>query len=182
MNKNNTIKVKSITDVITNSSTEVFTFYNDGGIKTIKDTVNAILAINSDNKYTFDDLFEIKYAFELDLIDDDWYDDKLFLYLTEDENNKLVNYKISSEYQDRRYDKYLPFLDKDVSYESQKKIAFAYEDEDEDYEKQGTVVCGVDITAKKDSGIKQEIIDNAVKCLNYISSDSIWEQEARYDG
>ena len=61
-----------------------------------------------------------------------------------------------------------------------KKIAFAYEDED--YENQGTVVCGVDITAKKDSGIKQEIIDNAVKCLNYISSDSIWEQEARYDG
>ena len=180
MNKNNTIKVKSITDVITNSSTEVFTFYNDGGIKTIKDTVNAILAINSDNKYTFDDLFEIKYAFELDLIDDDWYDDKLFLYLTEDENNKLVMYKTSSEYQDRRYDKYLPFLNKEVSYESQKKIAFAYEDED--YEKQGTVVCGVDITAKKDSGIKQEIIDNAVKCLNYISSDSIWEQEARYDG
>ena len=180
MNKNNTIKVKSITDVINKSQTEVLTFYNKGGIKSIKDTVNAILAINSDNKYTFDDLFEIKYAFELDLIDDDWYDDKLFLYLTEDENNKLVMYKISSEYQDRRYDKYLPFLNNEVSYESQKKIAFAYEDED--YEKQGTVVCGVDITAKKDSGIKQEIIDNAVKCLNYISSDSIWEQEARYDG
>ena len=180
MNKNNTIKVKSITDVITNSSTEVFTFYNDGGIKTIKDTVNAILAINSDNKYTFDDLFEIEYAFELDRIDDDWYDDKLCLYLTEDENNKLVKYKTSSEYQYRMYDKYLPFLNKEVSYESQKKIAFAYEDED--YEKQGTDVCGVDITAKKDSGIKQEIIDNAVKCLNYISSDSIWEQEARYDG
>ena len=180
MNKNNTIKVKSITDVITNSSTEVFTFYNDGGIKTIKDTVNAILAINSDNKHTFDDLFEIKYAFELDLIDDDWYDDKLCLYLTEDENNKLVKYKTSSEYQDRMYDKYLPFLNKEVSYESQKKIAFAYEDED--YEKQGTGVCGVHITSKKDSGIKQEIIDNAVKCLNYISSDSIWEQEARYDG
>ena len=180
MNKNNTIKVKSITDVITNSSTEVFTFYNDGGIKTIKDTVNAILAINSDNKYTSDDQVEIEYAFELDRIDDDWYDDKLCLYLTEDENNKLVKYKTSSEYQYRMYDKYLPFLNKEVSYESQKKIAFAYEDED--YEKQGTVVCGVDITAKKDSGIKQEIIDNTVKCLNYISSDSIWEQEARYDG
>ena len=180
MNKNNTIKVKSITDVITNSSTEVFTFYNDGGIKTIKDTVNAILAINSDNKYTFDDLFEIKYDFDFDYIDDDWYDDKLCLYLTDEENHKLVEYKASSEYQDRRYDKYLPFLNNEVSYDSLKKMAFEYEDED--YEKQGTVVCGVDITAKKDSGIKQEIIDNAVKCLNYISSDSIWEQEARYDG
>ena len=119
MDKNNTIKVKSITDVITNSSTEVFTFYNDGGIKTIKDTVNAILAINCDNKYTFDDLFDIKYAFEFDSIDDDWYDDKLCLYLTEDENNKLVKYKASSEYQDRRYDKYLPFLNNEVSYETQ---------------------------------------------------------------
>ena len=179
MNKNNTIKVKSITDVITNSSTEVFTFYNDGGIKTIKDTVNAILAINSHNKYTFDDLFDIKYAFEFDSIDDDWYDDKLCLYLTEDENNKLVKYKASSEYQDRRYDKYLPFLNNEVSYETQKKIAFGYEGED--YENQGTVVFGVNITAKKDSGIRKEIIDNAVKCLNYISADSIWEQEARYN-
>ena len=180
MNKNNTIKVKSITDVITNSSTEVFTFYNDGGIKTIKDTVNAILAINSGNKYTFDDLFEIKYVFDFDCISDYWYNDKLCLYLTSEENNKLIEYKTSSKYQNRRYDKYLPFIDNEVSYESQKKIAFGYEDED--YEKQGTVVCGVNITAKKDSGIKQEIIDNAVKCLNYISSDSIWEQEARYDG
>lgn len=179
MDKNNTIKVKSITDVITNSSTEVFTFYNDGGIKTIKDTVNAILAINSDNKYTFDDLFDIKYAFEFDRIDDDWYDDKLCLYLTEDENNKLVKYKASSEYQDRRYDKYLPFLNNEVSYETQKKIAFGYEGED--YENQGTVVFGVNITAKKDSGIRKEIIDNAVNCLNYISDDSIWEQEARYN-
>lgn len=179
MNRNNTIKVKSITDVITNSSTEVFTFYNDGGIKTVKDTVNAILAINSDNKYTFDDLFEIKYTFAFDYINDDWYDDHLHLYLTDEENNKLVKYMASSKYQDREYEKYLPFLNNEVSYESQKKIAFEYEDED--YENQGTAVCGVKIIAKKDSGIKQEIIDNAAKCLNYISSDSIWEQEARYD-
>ena len=40
MNRNNTIKVKSITDVITNSSTEVFTIYNDGGIKTILTHIN----------------------------------------------------------------------------------------------------------------------------------------------
>ena len=179
MNKNNTIKVKSITDVITNRSTEVFTFYNDGGIKTIKDTVNAILAINSDNKYTFDDLFGIKYVFAFDYISDDWYDDNLHLYLTDEENNKLVKYMASSKCQDKEYEKYLHFLNNEVSYESQKKIAFGYEDED--YENQGTAVCGVKITAKKDSGIKQEIIDNAVKCLNYISSDSIWEQEARYE-
>lgn len=127
----------------------------------------------------FDDLFEIKYVFDFKCISDYWYNDKLCLYLTSEESNKLFKYKTSSEYQYRRYDKYLPFLNNEVSYNSQKEIAFNYEDES--YEKQGTVVCGVKITAKKDSGIRQEIIDNAVKCLNYLGSASIWEQEARHD-
>lgn len=173
-------KPKSVTDVITNSSTEVFTFYNDGGIKTIKELVNAILSLNSDNKYTFDDLFDIKYVFQFDSIDDDWYDDNLSKYLTSEELNKLVEYKSSSEYTTKTYDKYLKFLANNIAYDTQKKIAFEYEDED--YENQGRIVCGVKITAKKDSGIKREIIDKAVDCLNSISCDSIWEQEARYDG
>lgn len=173
-------KPKSLTDVITNSSTEVYTYYSDGGIKTIKEMVNAILSLNSDNKYTFDDLFEIKYTFDFGNIDNEWYDEKLTGYLTTDEVNKLVEYKTSSKYTDKSYDKYLYFLDNGISYDTQKKIAFEYEDED--YENQGMVVTGVNITAKKDSGIKQSIIDKAVDCLNNISADSIWEQEARYDG
>lgn len=52
------IKVQSISDLITNSSTEVFVVYDSTNIDSIKNIVNAILAI--DNSYTFDDLFTIK--------------------------------------------------------------------------------------------------------------------------
>ena len=52
------IKVQSISDVITNSSTEVFVVYDSTNIDSIKRIVDAILAI--DSNYTFDDLFTIK--------------------------------------------------------------------------------------------------------------------------
>lgn len=52
------IKIQSVSDVITNSSTEVFIVYDSGNIDSIKQIVNAILSI--DGHYTFDDLFTIK--------------------------------------------------------------------------------------------------------------------------
>ena len=52
------IKVQSISDLITNSSTEVFVVYDSTNIDSIKNVVNAILAI--DSSYTFDDLFTLK--------------------------------------------------------------------------------------------------------------------------
>lgn len=52
------IKIQSVSDVITNSSTEVFIVYNLSNIDSIKELVNAILAI--DGNYTFDDLFNIE--------------------------------------------------------------------------------------------------------------------------
>lgn len=52
------IKVQSISDLITNSSTEVFVVYDSTNVDSIKNIVNAILAI--DSSYTFDDLFTIK--------------------------------------------------------------------------------------------------------------------------
>ena len=52
------IKKQSISDVITNSSTEVFIVYDSGNIDSIKHIINAILSI--DGHYTFDDLFTIK--------------------------------------------------------------------------------------------------------------------------
>ena len=52
------IKIQSISDVITNSSTEVFIVYDSGNIDSIKHIINAILSI--DGHYTFDDLFTIK--------------------------------------------------------------------------------------------------------------------------
>lgn len=52
------IKVQSISDLITNSSTEVFVVYDSTNVDSIKNIVNAILAI--DSSYTFDDLFTIR--------------------------------------------------------------------------------------------------------------------------
>lgn len=51
-------KIQSISDVITNSSTEVFIVYDSGNIDSIKHVINAVLSI--DGHYTFDDLFTIK--------------------------------------------------------------------------------------------------------------------------
>ena len=62
----NTFKIKSLTDVITNSSTEVFTVYNKEAVNNIKELVNAILALNNEtSNLTFDDLFEVDYCFDI---------------------------------------------------------------------------------------------------------------------
>lgn len=54
-----TLKIQNVSDVITNSSTEVFMVYNESAFKNIKDLVNAILDMAGDTD-RFDDLFEIK--------------------------------------------------------------------------------------------------------------------------
>ena len=61
------MKINSMTDVITNSSTSVFVVYAEHNIDSIKELVNSILAI--DGKYTFDDLFNISLEFNYDVIE-----------------------------------------------------------------------------------------------------------------
>lgn len=56
------INIQSVSDIITNSSSEVFTLYSLRHKDLIKNVVNAILAVNGD--YTFDDLFEIHLLFQ----------------------------------------------------------------------------------------------------------------------
>lgn len=62
------IKIQSFSDIITNSSSSVFVVYAEHNIKSIKDIVNEILAI--DSKYTFDDLFDISMSINTDLLED----------------------------------------------------------------------------------------------------------------
>ena len=62
------MKISSITDVITNSSTEVFAYVNKGTVEKIKELFNLIVSLTS-GKGCFDDYFEIslipnKYAEE----------------------------------------------------------------------------------------------------------------------
>jgi hypothetical protein len=52
------IKIQSMVDVITNSSTSVFTLYSVHDKNTIRDIVDAILAVNGNLR--FDDLFDIR--------------------------------------------------------------------------------------------------------------------------
>lgn len=54
-----TVKIQSVSDIITNSSTEVFMVYDESAFKSIKELVNAILSLGGCEK-KFDDLFEIK--------------------------------------------------------------------------------------------------------------------------
>ena len=69
------IKIQSISDVITNSSTEVYITYYQCDKETIINLVNAILAINGDGK--FEDYFEFKWAPNEDRLYDKWEDLKI---------------------------------------------------------------------------------------------------------
>ena len=57
------MKILSISDVITNSSSEVFTYYTQGSLDTVKELVNAILKAGGSDK-TCDDLFEMNLTFD----------------------------------------------------------------------------------------------------------------------
>lgn len=89
------IKIQSMTDVITNSSTSVFCIYAEHNINTIKKLVNSILAISGE--YTFDDLFEIK-------LDYNYY--AIHEFITDD------NYKEMEGLSDNELEKYLDALPK----------------------------------------------------------------------
>lgn len=53
------LHIQSVSDIITNSSTEVFMVYDDSAFKNIKELVNAVLALGG-SEQTFDELFDIK--------------------------------------------------------------------------------------------------------------------------
>lgn len=171
-------KTKSITEVITNSSSEVFTIYRDGGIQTIKKIVNAIMDINPDNKYTFDDLFDIKYTFNFEHLtynEDASIEKFIRQNITEEEVKKLDELMASGQWED--YSSLIDFLDNNISYDSQLKIASAYEDED--WENEGTVIVGIDVIPKENTDVDEKVVDNVATVLSNFNG-SIWEQEARY--
>ena len=68
-------KIQSISDVITNSSTEVYITYYPADKDAIINVVNAILAINGGGK--FEDYFEFKWIPNEDFLYDEWVDDEI---------------------------------------------------------------------------------------------------------
>lgn len=91
------MKIRSITDVITNSSTEVFAYVDKGTIEKIKELFNLIVSLTS-GKGCFDDYFEIslvpnKYA------EDYWDGEKPWEDLNEEEKlDFCLNYEESPQY------------------------------------------------------------------------------------
>ena len=59
------MKILNISDVITNSSSEVFTYYTQESVNIVKELVNAILKAGGSDK-TCDDLFDIRLSFDED--------------------------------------------------------------------------------------------------------------------
>ena len=68
-------KIQSISDVITNSSTEVYITYYPADKDAIINVVNAILAINGGGK--FEDYFEFKWIPNEDFLYDAWVDGEI---------------------------------------------------------------------------------------------------------
>lgn len=66
------VKIQSVSDIITNSSSEVFVIYDQNGIDAIKTLVNSLLKI-ANSKYVFDDLFDIRFIW--DEIVEEYYND-----------------------------------------------------------------------------------------------------------
>lgn len=84
------LNIINIRDVITNSSTEVVCLYHEQDLQTIKNLVNAILAISGE--YTFDDLFDISFEIDEGELESQIYAD---LDSLDEESMK----KLASEYQ-----------------------------------------------------------------------------------
>lgn len=84
------IKVHSVVDVITNSSTVIYTQADEGTIKSLKEMINALLKIGG-SELTADDLF----TFELDADEEESYSGNSDIGLTvtcksDDENAVLA--------------------------------------------------------------------------------------------
>lgn len=65
------IYFQSISDIITNSSSEVFTIYNESSINSVKTLVNSILKAGGSH-YKFDDLFTAELVIDKDRAEEDY--------------------------------------------------------------------------------------------------------------
>ncbi len=149
------IKIQSISDIITNSSTEVFCMYSQRDKEEIKKLVNAILAL-SNSVVTFDDLFEIKMNVNWDAAYHIW------------DNDEEIQQKYKSK------DDFLEFLKTltdDQLKEYEEKFEGCYTDTPM------TLYDGYTVSVKP-RVVETETIKKAKDAINYINS--IFYYEAAY--
>lgn len=163
-------KIKSLTDVITNSSTEVFTIYNKGAINKIKEMVNSILALSdTTSNLTFDDLFEVDYCFDIYEIEE------LINQLAEKlkergnkEHAEAIKATVTTEEELWNYSK------QHNIYDVVMEIIEEIDNDTYDYR----MVDGIHIKAKNNPNVDKAKLGKAVEMLNNI--DHIFEQYASY--
>ncbi len=100
------IKIQSISDLITNSSSEAFIVYDKGNITSIKELVNSILSLLDPSK-TFDDYFKIEMHIDysnLESIFDTYYYEK-DLY---EDYPELQKYSLLDDSEQSKYLESLP--------------------------------------------------------------------------
>lgn len=149
------INIQSISDIITNSSTEVYTIYTKNDIKTIKNIVNSLLAVNGDS--TFDDLFDIK------LIINDY----VFEYLWDDSEELQKEYPNEDDFY-----KYLETCDNQNDLDRFEDIWY-----DTRWEYYISFYGGYNVTLKP--GIeKTEKLEQAINAIQTL--DSIFDHEVSY--
>ena len=151
------ITIQSISDIITNSSTEVYTIYTKNDIKTIKSIVNALLAVNGD--LTFDDLFDIELIINDSVFEYLWNDSPELQkeYPNEDDFNKYLETCTNQKDLDRF---------EDIWYDTRWEYYISFYD-------------GYSVTLKP--GIeKTEKLEQAIKAVQTL--DSIFNHEVSYNG
>lgn len=117
------MKIISFSDVITNSSSEVFIIHDREALNRMKELVNSILSISSE--FTFDNLFDIK------MILDDWVEDE---YKSHFPNNPNPSQKELEEFA----------LDDKSYYELERVIGFDVIAKDPKYNKVASLIQNID--------------------------------------
>jgi hypothetical protein len=150
------IKIQSISDIITNSSTEVFCMYSQHDKEEIKKLVNAILAL-SNSVVTFDDLFEIKMDINWDAAYYMWNDDE----------------EIAEKYENADdFFEFLKTLNDEQLKEYEQNFVSSYSDLPP-----MTLYDGYTVSVKQ-GVIETETIKKAKEAINYIKN--IFDYEAAY--
>ena len=163
-------KIKSLTDVITNSSTEVFTIYNKEAINKVKEMVNSILALSdTTSNLTFYDLFEVDYCFDMYKIEE--LINRLAKKLKErgnKEHAEAIKSTVTTEEELWNYSK------QNNIYDVVTEIIEEIDNDTYDYR----MVDGIHFKAKNNPNVDKAKLGKAVEMLNNI--DHIFEQYTSY--
>lgn len=186
-----TVKIHSIVDVITNSSTVIFTMAGPGSIKTTKELIDSLLAIGGSDLIA-DDLFEFSLFCERE---EEEKGEILYNYCDDiiklnTEKSNILNEKFGCTYLHKvdnknkdaftvlknEYDNKLSILEKEHLENPSPELQEKFDAIMDDYEFQ----ADIDMNIQVKDGITDKNALRAGKILNNLNS--LFDTEASYDG